>query len=332
LRAEEVLTQWRTAAFDTRQAPMVRAALQCSPAKAVICIAAHHLVVDAWSTALLMRDLEYAYRSFVHGAPPEERQTPRFSDLARQQRIALGGAQQAEKAAFWRRQLRDLPTPLRVPLARPDRPSEFRFTAGAMPFRLGTAETHELRKLCNRSGVTLFTALLTALFLTLHRMTGQTDLYVRSPVSVRNGRRAFEVVGPLSAATVVRIRSTRHLTGREWLDLVRQCAVAAQANANVAASLLNGIYPSIPDAGYGGKFQITYNHHNYPRYPASFAGIPARAVTDDYRFIKGDLVMHTWCNGAVIDGMFGYYDGVLGPAEAGVIRDELLRSMADLLS
>ncbi|HKH48922.1 MAG TPA: condensation domain-containing protein, partial [Thermoanaerobaculia bacterium] len=79
--------------FDLAAGPPFRAALlRESPARSTLVVVVHHIVTDAWSAGVMVRELAALYAAFVTGAPPELPELPlQYADYARWQRGWLTG-------------------------------------------------------------------------------------------------------------------------------------------------------------------------------------------------------------------------------------------------
>src|SRR6185436_20704566 len=79
----------------------------------------HHLVTDAWSMGLMLRDFWRLYQAFVLGQPPPAPEAPvTYVDYAQWQRAELTGERLQEELAHWKRTLAGA-EPLALPSDRP---------------------------------------------------------------------------------------------------------------------------------------------------------------------------------------------------------------------
>ena len=70
--AETLATQEARRGFDLAHGPLVRALLvRLADNEHLLLLTLHHIVADAWSLAVLFRELETLYRAAVTGTPPE---------------------------------------------------------------------------------------------------------------------------------------------------------------------------------------------------------------------------------------------------------------------
>ncbi len=150
----------------------------------------HHLVADAWSVGILVREMAVLYRDAVRGRasslPPPPLQ---YADYAEWQREQYRGERGATLAAYWRRQLLGAPY-LELPAA-----GRRSGRGAARTVELAPALVATVRALARREGVTVFVVALAAWQVLLARRTGQDDVTVVSPVAGRERLAVADVVG-----------------------------------------------------------------------------------------------------------------------------------------
>jgi hypothetical protein len=108
--------------FDLATAPLWRAlVVRSSPVEHLLVFVWHHVVIDAWSAGILLRELSACYRAELCGVAPDlPRPARQYGDLARIERKRVDDEQVAEDLAYWRNQLAGF-APLRLPSDRPRR-------------------------------------------------------------------------------------------------------------------------------------------------------------------------------------------------------------------
>ncbi|MEU6127509.1 condensation domain-containing protein, partial [Streptomyces sp. NPDC047123] len=141
----------------------------------------HHIAVDGWSLAPLLRDLWSAYRARTAGAPPAWSPLPvQYADYTLWQHALLGDESDADSVlrrqmAFWERTLTELPGRLDLPTDRPY-PAEAGRHGGRIAVEL-PAEVHELvRRIARERGATTFMVMSAGLSVLLSRLSGSGDV------------------------------------------------------------------------------------------------------------------------------------------------------------
>lgn len=150
-----------------------------------LCLTLHHAISDGWSTGLLVREVASLVRSAGEGGPGRLPDLPvQYADFAAWQRRHLGAAYGERLMAYWRQRLEGAPELTELPTDHP------RSRAGdarglRIPLRVPAVATQRLQALAESAGATVYQVLLTAVASLLHRLTGQRDLVLGSPVAGR---------------------------------------------------------------------------------------------------------------------------------------------------
>lgn len=318
--------------FDTSAAPLLRCAVIKKSDDEYLCgFSLHHGIADAWSMSVLTREVGEAYVRLESGATAENAAARRFSESARAEREgAANGAFQAMER-FWCEKLADLPMRFAIPLARSTRPKVFTYAGEAVRFELNEEWTTSIRTLCAERGVTPYMVMLTCLFLLLHRHNGEEDLCIRSPAANRGSRALADVIGPLGSAMIIRQLVRRSVRAQELLGSVRESVLQAQDNLGLPAPLLGRCVRGNDDPAFGSRFQVVYNHHNYPPHPTSWGRLKLIGVPSAFSHIKGDLVLHTWFEGKTLSCAMAFYRAVLTRRDVELLVAELRDIAAELV-
>jgi len=201
--------------IDTTVWPARATLWRIADTRHVLCLNLHHLVTDAWSTGILLRDLCAAYGDEAPLAPPGWQ----YGEFVGWQQRTLSGDQLHRHHDYWRRQLTGGQTPrLWSEPARDTEPQRV-----AIPTDLAPALVTRLREVARRHRTTLFTVLLAAFYAELHRATGQSELAVGSMFANRSRPELRETVGLLANMVLLRTQISR---ARSFTDLINQTHAA----------------------------------------------------------------------------------------------------------
>ena len=143
----------------------------------------HHLLLDAWSTSLLLKEALDYYHAFCKGETLQlKRPRPyrEYIDWLQQQDAA-------NEEAFWRRELQGLTTPTPLTVGRLQ--AEARgpvVNYDEQHFKLAAAETAALRVFAQQQQLTLNTVFQGAWALLLSRYSGEADVLFGNIVSGRS--------------------------------------------------------------------------------------------------------------------------------------------------
>jgi amino acid adenylation domain-containing protein/non-ribosomal peptide synthase protein (TIGR01720 family) len=232
--------------FDLEHGPLFRALLfKRTDDEYALLVVAHHIVIDFWSLAILMRELGELYRQAA--IPSDTVSTTcdsgwvgsgsNYFDYVRWEQRLLAGEAGERLAAFWQKELAgELPT-LNLHTDRP-RPTLQTFRGASEPLRLDAQLTAQLKALALANDATLFMTLLAAFNVLLYRYTGQEDLLVGSPTAGRHSAQFASTVGYFVNPVVVRTSPHGALSFAEFLQQVRHTTLAAFAHQEYPFALL----------------------------------------------------------------------------------------------
>lgn len=182
--------------FDLSWGPILRATLyRHSASRHTLLLCTHHIAVDLWSVLILVSELREIYAALSRGREPAlTAPAADYAAFAAWQRHYLKSAASEKDWDYWRQQLAgELPI-LALPADRP-RPAVQEYRGASVAITLDRDTTAALKALARQRGVTLFTLLLTAYKVLLHRYSHQQDLIVGVPASGRNQAHFAPVVG-----------------------------------------------------------------------------------------------------------------------------------------
>ena len=249
-------------------------------------------MVDFWSNVLVLGELTALYEAERGGAPAvlPAAGLP-FTAYARRQERELAGPEGERLWAYWREQLAGA-LPLRAPAA--DRRPAARTEAGAVcRFRAGGERALRLRELAASRGVTLYTLLLAAWHVLLHRWAAEDDVLVASPMAAREGAEWEGTVGCFSNLVLLR----GDLSGRPGfgtvLDRTRETVLDALRHQGLPLHLLAERIPALRDPGRGAPAPVMFVFNRPHRLEE--AGIAAVMVGEPgARFSRGGLEMEAF--------------------------------------
>ncbi|WP_249044250.1 non-ribosomal peptide synthase/polyketide synthase [Crossiella equi] len=180
--------------FDLTGGPVFRARLyRRGEREHVLLLLIHHIATDGWSTGVLTHDLHLAYTGAE--LPPLPVQ---YADFAAWQRGSLTDAD----VTYWRERLADV-EPLALPTDHPRPPVQTR-NGAYVEKQLPAGVSAALTKLGREHGGTLFTSLVAATQLLLHRWSGQRDITVGTVTSGREQADLDRLVGFFVNTVVLR--------------------------------------------------------------------------------------------------------------------------------
>ncbi|WP_037884511.1 non-ribosomal peptide synthetase [Streptomyces sp. NRRL S-646] len=307
----------------------------------VLLLLAHHIAVDGWSMAPLMRDLETAYAARTCGRAPQWRPLPvQYADFAHWQRDLLGAATDGapslleRQTAFWREALAGAPEELPLPTDRP-RPAEPSGHGDRAELTLD-AELHAtLADLASASRVTLFMVLQAGLAATLTGVGYGTDITMGTPVAGRADSRLDDLVGFFVNSLTLRTDTSGNPTFRELLARVRDFDLAAYAHQDVPFDLLvDALSPQRTLARHPlFQLMLAFTAHTSD-VPLSLPGLGVVREPVETGAARFDLCLylserrHDDGTPAGIDGIAEYSTDLFDPATVQLLTRRLVRFLA----
>jgi amino acid adenylation domain-containing protein len=265
--------------FDLKDGPLVRGdLLQTADHDHVLLINMHHIISDAWSQAVLVRDLAALYSQRVLGNPCNLPELPiQYADFAVWQRESAAGDALARNLAYWKEQLKGT-----LPTCSP--PPDYlrassRTRPGATDFALIDHELVErLEELSRNHRVTLFMTLLAGFKTLLHRYTGLDDLVVGCPMAGRDRTETEPLIGMFVNTHAFRTNLEGNPTFADLLDRVRRVSLDAYAHQDISLDLVvNALRPERV-AHLHPLFQIVFGLQTEPPETVRFHNLTAKRV------------------------------------------------------
>ncbi|MHC5028000.1 MAG: amino acid adenylation domain-containing protein, partial [Planctomycetota bacterium] len=223
-RLESVLRSDRDRDYDPSAAPLVRMILaRESEEEWRWILSFHHLALDGWSAATILREALKTYEALAHGSEPAAAPSLPYHEYVKW----LAGRDMGATEAFWRAELEGFDTPTRLPS-----------TTGASGsgrhhdvFTLDRETTSALRKMAAANRLTLNTVVQGAWALLLSRWTRECDVVFGVTASVRPPELPGieEAVGLYINSIPLRARVDRCSTIADWLSAQQRRQLALRA-------------------------------------------------------------------------------------------------------
>jgi acyl carrier protein len=230
IEAQRIAREDACLPFDLRRCPLVRATLlNLADKEHVALFTMHHIVSDAWSKGVLVREVAALYEAFSQGRPSPLPELPiQYADYAVWQRNWLQGEVLEKQLAYWRERLGGKLQALELPTDRP-RPARPRGEGAYHLFVLPDQLSESLKALCRRTGTTMFMVLLAAFQTLLQRYTDQDDIVIGANIANRARGETENLIGFFVNMMVMRADLSDNPTFMTLLGRVRETALSAYA-------------------------------------------------------------------------------------------------------
>ena len=245
--------------FDISKPPLLRASLvRLNPEEHIVLFTMHHIISDGWSIGVLIKEFVTLYHAFSAGKPsPLDEISIQYPDFAVWQKSWLQGELLENQIAYWKKQLVDSPPILDLPTDRP-RPPYQTYRGAHQAFSLPKQVLDALKALSKEMSVTLFTTLLAAFKVLLHRYSRQEDISIGTPVANRNRAEIEDLIGFFVNSLVMRSDLSGNPSFRELVKRVNDVAMEAYSHQDVPFEMLvNKLHPE-RDMSHTPFFQVMF--------------------------------------------------------------------------
>ncbi|PHM54829.1 pyoverdine synthetase D [Xenorhabdus hominickii] len=282
--------------FDLQQAPLLRFTLyHCGSEgreseRHYLVMVLHHIISDGWSAGIISRELTVCYNARRQENAPVLPELPiQYIDYSEWQHQQHEEQAFGESLTWWKDKLVGV-EPIALPFDHP-RPNRLSLRGKTHFFTLSPELSHALIKQAQQNNKTVFTTLLSAFYLLLHRYSGQTDLAVGSPVSGRGQLDLEGIVGFFVNTLVYRIELNPHATFAKLQDQVFDTVLHGLEHQQVSfEQLVEAINPK-RDLSYSPLFQVMFSFNESSTSSWQFEGVKTNPFTLPGDYAKFDLTL-----------------------------------------
>lgn len=238
------LAAGRAHEFDLATAPLIAPKLlRESETRHTLALVVHHMVIDHWSTDVLIADLITGYQARVAGRAAQFTPLPlTYTDYAVWQHrlFGVGASGSADELAefgraeieHWRATLDGAPEEISVATDRP-RPPALTKSAVLVDLSISPEVRRAYRKVADDCGATEFMILAAAFTGLLSRLGGGDDISVGTPVAGRLDPGTSDLVGLYANMVALRTRTDGAPTVRDLIGRTRDTVLDAFTHQDV---------------------------------------------------------------------------------------------------
>ncbi|NTX17867.1 non-ribosomal peptide synthetase, partial [Myxococcus sp. CA056] len=317
--AEALRLVWAEARrpFDLTRGPLLRTGLvRLDVHEHLLLVTMHHIIADAWSIAVLIREVVTLYEAYSVGRhSPLSELGLQYVDYAAQQREWLQGDVLERQLSWWKQQLEGAPSLLELPTDHP-RALDARNPGAVIKVEFSRELTRALVSLCQREGATLFMGLLAGLQALLSRYSGQEDICVGAPIAGRQQMETEELIGFFVNTLVLRTKLKGDPTFRELLGRVRETTLGAYSHQDVPFEKLVEVLQPERQPGHTPFFQVAMVLLNTPPMELATPGLSFESVDVDSGTAKFDFTLMLRETPTGLTGTLEYRTDLYEPASA----------------
>ncbi|QKW08919.1 amino acid adenylation domain-containing protein [Streptomyces sp. NA04227] len=293
--------------FDLSAGPLLRAdVVRLGPDDHVLRVTMHHVVADAWSRLVLMRELSLFYAAFVEGKDAAlPALSVQYADFAVWQRRCLEESGPASQVDYWRGALAGAPPLLQLPTDRP-RPVVPSYRGAAWDFAVPAEVCRQLRRLGQAHGATLFMVGLAAFQAVLGRFAATRDVVVGVPIAGRHRPELESLIGFFVNTLAMRTDCSGDPRFEDLLGRTRDTALGAYEHQDLPFEQLVEELAPVRDLGRNPIVQVMFQLNDVPQPELDLPSLRVDSFAPLDEVTRFDLSMFLAESGEGLEGQVVY--------------------------
>lgn len=244
--------------YDLSRGNLIRFSLIKSGEKtAYFLVSAHHIISDAWSLAIVMREIIALYENEFYFNNYPAKQYYDFSDWQHQQ---LHADEFKDTLQFWLENLKDAPTLLPLCFDKPRGTKVAKIKS--FSYKLDSNLSGKIISFCQNERITPFLLFFTTYQLLLAHYSNQQDLIIGIPVSNRSLPGTKDVVGFFVNTLPVRAKVSYQQTVKQLIAANQEIIKECYRHQSVPLSSLISALNIERDIAYEPLFQVLFVMQN----------------------------------------------------------------------
>ncbi|RCJ26208.1 non-ribosomal peptide synthetase [Nostoc minutum NIES-26] len=312
IACQQLATTEANRPFDLASSALIRACVvKFKELEYAFILTVHHIVVDGWSTGILMRELATIYSALCNNLSPELPEIPiQYADFAIWQRqwlqVGANGRSPLQiQIDYWKQQLKNAPTLLELPTDRP-RPAIQTYRGAVQYIELSNELSQAIANFSRQEGATLFMTLFAAYVTLLYRYTGSDDIVVGTPTANRDRTEIEGLIGFFVNTLVLRTDLSGNPSFQQLLGRVRQMTLQAYAHPDLPfEELVKALQPQ-RNLSHTPLFQVMFVLQNAPISEVKLAGLTISSLPVEGATAKFDLTLSMQNTATGLVGMWQY--------------------------
>lgn len=269
--------------FDLGVGPLIRGRLiSIGPGEHILLMDMHHIITDAVSRGILIRD----FMSFYNGEslPALRLQYKDYSEWQ------LGDEQEEilSQKEFWQNEFSELPPVLELPYDF-GRPAMKQSKGGTIRFEIGTSETRKLKTMAESEKTTMFMVMFSVYTILLSKLGGQEDIVVGVPISGRNHPDLESVMGMFVNTLPLRSSLPGNVTYLEYLLQLKARTLLSFDHQSYPYEVLLDELKVVRDVSRNPLFDVMFSYENFEEVSLEIPGLQLSSYPIKHEVSKLDL-------------------------------------------
>ncbi len=319
--------------FDLAKSPLYRVWLLClEEGHWILLMSMHHIISDAWSMNLMMRELVAGYWQILAGTRPStSKEFMQYGDFASWQRTCLSGRVFEAQSTYWRNQLAQAPAVLSLPTDYP-RPEVPSYDGKTFYFTIPAGLVSAFRTLAQTQQATMSMAVQALFALLMARYSGQRDICVGHTIANRNHPDLESMLGFFVNTLVLRTSLEGEPDFGTLLARVRQTSLAAYEHEDVPFERVVELIAPPRSNRFTPLFQVMCDFQNARvEYPV-MADLTLEPVEWGTGAAKFDLTFDFEENDGALNGVIEYRSALFRPETIALMAQTFVALMERVTS
>ena len=291
--AKQIADKEAATAFNLSHGPLLRAKLiKLQEKEHILIINMHHIISDGWSIGILIRELGQVLNSLIKGKQPELQPLPvQYADFSVWQKQWMESGELERQLSYWKEQLKDSPDLLHLPIDY-TRPPVQTYNGSTINFNIPENLTTKINNISRKHGCTTFMTLLSAFNVLIHKLTGETDISIGSPIANRNRKKIEGLIGFFVNTLVLRTKIEEKQSFVDFLNQVKQTTLLSYDHQDTPfEKLVEAISPE-RDMSYSPLFQVMMVLQNTPAAAIDLGDVKITPFEIESEIAKFDLTLN----------------------------------------
>lgn len=323
---EQFELEWHTP-FDLNVDSSLRVRLLCfSENEFILILCMHNVLFEGGVLKALLHELGVHYRCFYKNEPCNLPALPmQYADYVRWQHAALFNNTE-NRLTYWRNWFKAGEPPF--PTLAKHNPPPVEFEGDTIWLEIPADLTQQLKTLCQQAGVTLFSILLTAYSVVLHKYSGYDDIVMGTPFANRNHWKLDSLIGSTLVLVSLRFDLSGNPNLQDLLQKVHQTIVEAFIYQDVPFSAVSAQLLEQPRITPLFRTVFTFFAET-PYQQLQLPNIQTEYIDDVHsNVMRPDLYPGMWeketLNGVVLKGYWQYKKALFSKEQASDMADLFL--------
>lgn len=217
----DCLAKYANRVFDLEKGPLFRFLLiNVSDQEFVFQLTVHHIVVDGWSSGILFRDIDAAYRALTFGEQQSLITNASYRDFVVWEKTMLAKEPSKLARAFYKKEFEQPLTNLNFSESKAT--NHIDLEGEMLTFTLPNTLREKIKTISTRDGATPFITLLTILNVLIYKYTGKTDILLGTESAGRSHKQFENIIGYFLNTLMVRTVFEETNTWEQVTSLVKE--------------------------------------------------------------------------------------------------------------